>query len=220
MIGIQKEGVWRRFFLSFAEKKAVVFKGLPSTPLRNRPFESRWRLLLRLDLALPRPAGERAREEGSATEHAATNKKSGFTLIEIALVLALMGILYTLAIPRINSSVMVQKRAELGSQQIAASLRLARGLAISTQQPHLFYLNTGSGQFGIYEGSISPENIVETTYTLETGVTPSGQSTFTFHANGGASTSGGSTLSCSAGGASWTVDVLLATGLVLLRKDG
>jgi len=146
--------------------------------------------------------------------------RSGFTLIEVALVLALMGIFYAMALPRINGNILVQKRAEISSKQIASSLKLARSMAIANQVPHVFYLNTGTGQFGIYAGSIAPENLVENQYTLDTGVSCSGQTTFTFSVSGAATTSGGSSLICSAGSASWTVDVLLATGLVIHQKDG
>ena len=145
-------------------------------------------------------------------------KRQGFTLIEVTLVIALMGVFYSMAFPRINSNALNEKGAEISIKKMAASLKLARSMAIANQENHIFHFDSDTGQFGVYAGSVSPSNLVDKTYSLEKGVTCIGQDTFTFTPAGASTAEVRSAIACMVDGEYYSAKVIPATGYVTHQK--
>lgn len=75
-------------------------------------------------------------------------KIKGFTLIEAVLVIAILIILAAVAVPRfaaVNSA-----RVNAASRTIAADIRYAQSLAISTRKIHGFVFDSSNNQYYLY----------------------------------------------------------------------
>lgn len=70
---------------------------------------------------------------------------SGFTLIEIMIVLAIIGIIAVVGVPKFQA-VQTQYRLEASAQAIIAELKYAKQLAKDTRRPTYVVLNTNSVQ--------------------------------------------------------------------------
>jgi type II secretion system protein H len=72
---------------------------------------------------------------------------SGFTLIEIIAVIAIMGMVFAIGIPRLSTSKLRGLRIE--AESIAASLEFARQRAIMTGIPHRLLIDLAEGGYRI-----------------------------------------------------------------------
>jgi type II secretion system protein H len=72
---------------------------------------------------------------------------SGFTLIEIIAVIAIMGMVFAIGIPRLSTSKLRGLRIE--AESIAASLEFARQRAIMTGVPHRLLIDLAEGGYRI-----------------------------------------------------------------------
>ena len=72
---------------------------------------------------------------------------SGFTLIEIIAVIAIMGMVFAIGIPRLSTSKLRGLRTE--AESIAASLEFARQRAIMTGVPHRVLIDLADGGYRI-----------------------------------------------------------------------
>jgi prepilin-type N-terminal cleavage/methylation domain-containing protein len=72
---------------------------------------------------------------------------SGFTLIEIIAVIAIMGMVFAIGIPRLSTSKLRGLRTE--AESIAASLEFARQRAIMTGVPHRVLIDLAEGGYRI-----------------------------------------------------------------------
>ena len=72
---------------------------------------------------------------------------SGFTLIEIIAVIAIMGMVFAIGIPRLSTSKIRGLRTE--AESIAASLEFARQRAIMTGVPHRVLIDLAEGGYRI-----------------------------------------------------------------------
>jgi general secretion pathway protein H len=71
---------------------------------------------------------------------------SGFSLLELIVVMTLIGIIAALVPPLMTNSLTNLKMKTTG-KEISASLRFARNQAISTKQPHFFFLDMDSKKY-------------------------------------------------------------------------
>ena len=78
------------------------------------------------------------------SRHSATR---GFTLIEIIAVIAIMGMVFAIGIPRLSTSKVRELRSE--AEGIAASLEFARQRAIMTGVPHRVFIDLAEGGYRI-----------------------------------------------------------------------
>ncbi len=72
---------------------------------------------------------------------------SGFTLIEIMAVIAIIGMVFAIGLPRLNRSKM--RALETEAESIAASLEFARQRAIMTRVPHRVLIDLAEGGYRI-----------------------------------------------------------------------
>jgi type II secretory pathway pseudopilin PulG len=120
--------------------------------------------------------------------------RAGFTLVELVLIVAVLAILVSIAIPRIGWGTMGKVQAETAARQFSDYLKLTRSLAITHAS------SNSSGYEVVLPGSYAFYSIINVK-TLETvkgpveipqGVVCSGNSTFQFTPLG--QLQGGSTL--------------------------
>jgi type II secretion system protein H len=74
-------------------------------------------------------------------------ERSGFTLIEIMAVIAIIGMVFAIGLPRLNSSKI--RALETEAESIAASLEFARQRAIMTGVPHRLLVDLEDGGYRI-----------------------------------------------------------------------
>ncbi len=74
--------------------------------------------------------------------------RRGFTLIEMIFVLAMMGILFAITIPRIRVS--TNKKVRLVAQQLVRDLEVARTRALATKQNARIVFNEGDNSYTGY----------------------------------------------------------------------
>ena len=78
---------------------------------------------------------------------------AGITLLEVILAAALLGILAAVAVPRLANSAIWAVKGEASAKQVAATLRLARRMAIDQRatEPNGFYVAGSGGSYAVYE---------------------------------------------------------------------
>ena len=120
--------------------------------------------------------------------------KAGFTLVELVLVVAVLAILVSIAIPRIGWDTMGKVQAETAARQFSDYLKLARSLAITHASSNSSgYKVVLSGPFTSYSViNVATSEVVKGPIDIPEGVTCSGDDDFHFTPLG--QLQGGSTL--------------------------
>ena len=120
--------------------------------------------------------------------------RAGFTLVELILVIAVLAILVSIAIPRIGWDAMGKVQAETAAKQFSGYLKLARSLAITHASSNSSgYKVVLSGPFTSYSIiNASTSEVVKGPINIPEGVSCSGDSEFQFTPLG--QLQGGSTL--------------------------
>lgn len=133
----------------------------------------------------------------------------GMTLIEVAVVMAIIGILAAMVLPRIDFSEISRASVDGAAYMIASDIRYAQEFAMANRISKSIVFTNGSSTY-----TFNPTH---------TGMDPSGQLsgatigttvTFTFNSLGEPTTSAGWTVTVSGGGESRTVTVTRYTGKV------
>lgn len=141
--------------------------------------------------------------------------KKAFTLVELIIVVALIGIMAMVAVPRLHFGAIRKKKAETVASKIATGLRLTRRLAITNAAENTvgYQLNMqGGGSYNGYEIENRDTSEIVDTYSIDSDVTCNGDAQFQFGPLGNCES--GSTLDVSAPGKSFTITVNSATGMV------
>lgn len=139
----------------------------------------------------------------------------GFTLVELVVVLALMGILFAMLAPRMYSATQFTARGY--TDQLIAALRFARELAVAQRAP--VYVQTSGQQVRIcYDaGCTQPATAADGSYpfvvTPPGGISLSGTASFSFDALGATSLSSALALTV-LGDVTQTVTIEADTGYV------
>ncbi|MCD4830863.1 MAG: type II secretion system GspH family protein [Anaerohalosphaeraceae bacterium] len=155
-------------------------------------------------------------------------KQKAFTLAELIIVVAMLGALAAVAIPRMSFGLTAKYKAEATARKISASLRKCRQLAITNAKtnPSGFRLTmtgksasksirltrTSSSYSGYTITNLGTSEIVQTE-TINSAVSCTGASTFTFGPLGNRLTETNG-LVVSASGKRCAISVVSATGMV------
>jgi len=151
-----------------------------------------------------------------------TEKRAGYTLVELVVILIILGIFAAIAVPRFNFATITKKKAESRARKIVTDLRRTRGLAIQYAASNTdgYALNmTGSSPYSGYE--IVNLNTSETidTHTIDSDVSCTGGSTFEFGPLGNLKTGSDTQLTVSAEGKTFTINIISATGTVKCTEN-
>lgn len=159
-------------------------------------------------------------------------KKAAFSLVELILIVAFIGIFAVIAVPRLNFAIISKQKADTVARKIVTDLRLTRRLAISDAANNTigFALRFdgpgGSGWRTSYEivdrGTMPPTAVAD--HTIDSDVTVwSDKKTIRFGPLGNVllSPSGGypSQLTVSAEGRSFSITINSATGTIKCTEN-
>ena len=138
-------------------------------------------------------------------------------MAEMIVVVLILGALTFIAIPRMNFTGLYHKQANAIAKQIATDLRRTRTLAIS----HAANNTKGYSLQMLGPSPYTSYNIVDInsgsavdTLTIDSPVSCTGGVAFRFGPLGNLLSGSGTTISISAGGKTYTITVISATGIV------
>jgi len=108
--------------------------------------------------------------------------KAGFTLVELVMVVAVLAILVSIAIPRIGWGTMGEVQAETAARRFSGYLKLSRSLAITHASSNSSgYKVVLSGAFTSYSViNVATSEVVKRPVDIPEGVSCSGDSEFQF----------------------------------------
>ena len=140
-----------------------------------------------------------------------------YSLIEMILIVAFIGIFAVIAIPRFNYAVVSRQKAESAAKKIVADIRLTRSLAITdaASNDKGYALNMlGSNPYTGYEIENRDTKEIISTTTFDNNVVCSGANKFRFEPLGNLSDSGHTQLTISADGKTFNITINPVTGTV------
>ena len=147
-------------------------------------------------------------------------KKTAFSLVELILIVAFLGIFAAIAVPRLNFAIISKQKAETVASKIVTDLRLTRRLAISdaanntlgyklqmvTPAPYTSYT--------IVDCNPPPTTVDSHTIDSDVSVTCPVQPLFRFGPLGNLKSGSATEITVSAEGRSFTITLNSATGTV------
>jgi prepilin-type N-terminal cleavage/methylation domain-containing protein len=135
--------------------------------------------------------------------------KSGMTFIEVILVMAIIGILSAVLIPKFNFAISSKASADGAAYMIASDIRYAQEFAMANRISKSVNFTTGSS---IY--TFSPTHNLDPSGQLPSGVKIDGNFTITFNSLGEPTTGGDGSVSITGGGLTKAISVVNYTGKV------
>jgi prepilin-type N-terminal cleavage/methylation domain-containing protein len=146
-------------------------------------------------------------------------RERGFTLAEVLLAVAIIGILMAVALPRVRAAAVGKYRAKGVAQRIVADLRYCRALAVTGGVDHLLAIYPADGQYRIYRDSVDPDNQIGQPRLVDERVTLSGDTLFVFEPGGNAAAGTGTALSVAEGNFRWNISVVVPTGRASMQEQ-
>lgn len=147
--------------------------------------------------------------------------RRGLTFIEVIFIIALLGIISAVVIPRFRPDFKTKQRVKSEAQEIVANIRYARRLAVTdidaTTYIVRFYYS--SSNYGIYRNSVDAANLVGELIPIPPEITASGETEISFYKEGNSTLAGGGVIDISAGGNSYSITIQTATGRVRLIEN-
>lgn len=144
-------------------------------------------------------------------------KNSGFTLLELLLVLAIAGLMTAIAVPNLQP-MLARMQLQSAVQDVASGLRYARGQALISGRERTFLLDVEHHFYKLSAKHKSyglPESVQLELFTAEQEIADDAAASIRFFPDG-SSTGGRVTLTAS-GRKRW-VDVNWLTGAVIIRE--
>ncbi len=149
-------------------------------------------------------------------------RTSGYTLVELLLVVAILSAVTFIAVPRLQFGAVRRTQADGAAARILSALRQTRSLAIlhAVDHPEGYTLRLSR------TGAVTTLDILEAggsavveSGSLDPGVTWTGGALFTFTPLGALKAGSDSSLSVSSGGITRTVTVVAATGMARSQES-
>lgn len=151
-------------------------------------------------------------------------RKGAFTLVELILIVLFVGVLAFIAVPRLNLAVITKQKSDGLARKIVTDIRRTRALAISDAADNTdgYALNmTGSSPYTGYEiENLNTSTVITNgTFSIDSGITCTGGSTFRFGPLGNLLSGSDTELTISASGKTFTITVTSATGMVKCTQN-
>ena len=139
-----------------------------------------------------------------------------YSLAELILVVLFIGILATVAVPRINFAIISKQKVDTFAEKVVTDLRRTRRLAISDAANNSkgFEMKmTGSQPYSGYEIKSHDTHDIVDSFTIDSDISCTGHDNFRFGPMGNL-TDTGFQLQVAAQGRSFTITIVPATGMV------
>ncbi len=139
-------------------------------------------------------------------------RRAGFNLIEAIIIVAILGALAFIAVPRLDLAALYRKQAETTAKKMSTDLRRTRMLAITNAATNStgYTLRITGSAYQIIDDS---NTVTVDTQTIDSHTSCGGGTEFRFGPLGNLRT-GSSPLTVSAEGRTYTITVISATGIV------
>ena len=180
-------------------------------------------LNVRAEYSVPRTAVLRTQNAERRTRRAMTAKnKTGYSLIELVVIVVFLGIIAAIAVPRLNFSATSKQKADTIARKIVTDFRRTRRLAISDAANNTtgFALNmTGSSPYSGYEIENLQTSETIDSHTIDSNISCTGGATFQFGPLGNLKVGSDTQLTVSASGKIFTITITAATGMVKCTEN-
>jgi len=138
------------------------------------------------------------------------NKNTGYSLIELVVIVVLLGIIAAIALPRLNFSATSRQKADTIARKIVTDLRRTRSLAISDAANNTagFALNmTASEPYSGYNIENLQTSETVDSHTIDSNINCTGGATFEFGPLGNLKAGSDTQLTVSASGKTFTITI-------------
>jgi len=150
------------------------------------------------------------------------NKNTGYSLIELVVIVVFLGIIAAIAVPRLNFSAVSKNKADTLARKIVTDLRRTRSLAISDAANNTagFALNlTASEPYSGYNIENLQTSETVDSYTIDSNINCTGGATFQFGPLGNLKTGSDTQLMVLASGKTFTITITAATGMLKCTEN-
>ena len=149
-------------------------------------------------------------------------QKRAFTIIELIVIVVFVGIFAAVAVPRFNFAIISKNKADTIARKIVTDLRRTRTLAISSAAENSdgFALNmVGATVYSGYEIVNLKTSATVDSHTIDSGINCTGGDEFNFGPLGNLLSGSDTQLTVSAGGKSFTITIIPATGAIKCTEN-
>ncbi|MGA2172518.1 MAG: type II secretion system protein [Sedimentisphaerales bacterium] len=142
-----------------------------------------------------------------------TGQRTGYSLIEVIMVVLIIGALTFIAVPRLNFAALYHKQAHAAAMQVVTDLRRTRTMAISmaATNPTGFTLERSGLSYQIIDDS---NGVAVDSQTIAPQISCGDGTVFSFGPLGNLRTGSNNQLTVSAEGRTYTITVISGTGIV------
>jgi prepilin-type N-terminal cleavage/methylation domain-containing protein len=137
------------------------------------------------------------------------DREKGLTFVEVILVMAIIGTLSAVVIPKFNFTTSIRAEVDGSAYIMASDLRYAQEFAMANRISKSVIFTAGSSVY-----TFNPAHTLDSSGQLPPGVTVGNNLTVTFNSLGEPVAGGGGSLTVSKGGETKTISIVNYTGKV------
>jgi len=138
-------------------------------------------------------------------------RKTGYSLVEVLMVVCLLAILAAIAVPRMGADFIVKMKVRTTARNLMSDLRYARRLAITRNESHTLNVNAANNEYSIHNSAGAQ---VGETRSVDSAITLDADKTFMFESLGNANFVSDIGVSLSTDGNKAELTIIAATGRI------